>query len=189
MKYTDLFYENLQNTFRGMLSKYVIIKDGYRVLDVNCKEGKLLNMLASRKNIKGYGVDMGAVNILTARDSYKTLNFKLSDPCELEYKDDFFDMVTICLGMHDIKDVDSFLLEAYRVLKPGGYLYIAEPHESELSKLAMYVLSKTTDIESSTVYSAETLIKKMGVCGLKCSGLIQKGVVQIIAARKPSKCS
>ncbi|MBR6697066.1 MAG: methyltransferase domain-containing protein [Lachnospiraceae bacterium] len=183
------FSEHIQNTFRNFVAKYIIMKDGYRVLDVNCKDGTLLNMLAAKKNIKGYGVDMGAVNVLTAREQYKSLNFKLADPCELEYKDDFFDVVTLCLGANELEDMDAFIQEAYRVLKPGGFIYIAEPHTNSFINYAIEKAEKLTKKDIYKLYTAETLVKKLSTNGLKCTGILERGVVQIIAARKAKSCS
>jgi len=49
-----------------------------------------------------------------------------ADAGKLPFKNDTFDFLTIAFGIRNIPDVDVFLSESLRVLKPGGKLLILE---------------------------------------------------------------
>ncbi len=49
-----------------------------------------------------------------------------ADAGKLPFKNDTFDFLTIAFGIRNIPDVDVFLSDSLRVLKPGGKLLILE---------------------------------------------------------------
>jgi ubiquinone/menaquinone biosynthesis C-methylase UbiE len=53
---------------------------------------------------------------------------KLSDGKSLPFEDESFDVIFLVTVYGEIKERESFLLEAYRVLKPNGVLSITEHH-------------------------------------------------------------
>jgi demethylmenaquinone methyltransferase/2-methoxy-6-polyprenyl-1,4-benzoquinol methylase len=48
------------------------------------------------------------------------------DAAKIPFKDKIFDFLTIAFGIRNIPDVDAFLSESLRVLKPDGKLLILE---------------------------------------------------------------
>ena len=46
----------------------------------------------------------------------------------MPFDDQTFEVVTVCMAYHHFADKEGFALEAARVLKLGGALYIADPH-------------------------------------------------------------
>lgn len=55
-----------------------------------------------------------------------SINFIQGDLNErLPYKDSSFDLITSIHTIEHLTDTDQYLAEIYRVLKPGGYLFIA----------------------------------------------------------------
>lgn len=45
---------------------------------------------------------------------------------KLKYEDNKFDLVSCILTLHHIQDMNNFIKEIYRIIKPGGYLLLIE---------------------------------------------------------------
>jgi ubiquinone/menaquinone biosynthesis C-methylase UbiE len=102
-------------------------KDGDRVLDLGCGNGRL-SELFSEKKIEYYGVDFSEGLINIARKRYPKLNFQVADALNLPFPDGFFDKVFSVAVFHHIPSAElriKFLKEASRALKPGGTLILS----------------------------------------------------------------
>jgi ubiquinone/menaquinone biosynthesis C-methylase UbiE len=108
----------------GIFSKYV--GDGDKVLDLGCGNGRIYELF-SGKRLDYYGVDFSGNLIEIAKRRYPQINFQVADALNLPFPDNFFDKVFSIAVLHHIPSKEmrlSFLKEAKRVLKPGGYLAI-----------------------------------------------------------------
>ena len=74
---------------------------------------------------------------------FSGLKFICCDGEKLCFEDDTFDFFTIAFGIRNFTNIDAALLEAYRVLKPGGKFLCLE-----FSKVNDYFLQKIYDTYS-----------------------------------------
>lgn len=99
------------------------------VLDYGCNAGHGSEIL-SRRATKVTGVDVSTSAIETAKKITKVenLKFRLVDGKALPFKDNEYDIVVSCQVVEHIVDVDKYLEELKRVLKPDGVLFITTPN-------------------------------------------------------------
>lgn len=114
------------------LMKFVQIKDGTKVLDVGCGDGKITAEIA--KNIPNgavVGADISASMIEFAKtafseESYPNLKFRLKDAQNLDFNEEF-DIIFSFTTLQWIQDHNAFLKGAYQSLKALGTLAITMP--------------------------------------------------------------
>jgi demethylmenaquinone methyltransferase/2-methoxy-6-polyprenyl-1,4-benzoquinol methylase len=96
------------------------------------------------------------------------LRFTKADALALPFLDNEFDVFTISFGLRNTNDTDKALKEAYRVVKPGGRLVIAEfssptwlPFRTIYSNYLMrampWIASKTSSNPDAYIYLAQSI--------------------------------
>lgn len=126
----------LQNTNRHLATQ-ANIKAGDQVLDAGCGRGGSCFWLARNIGAKATGITPVQSQISDCQIGAKKLNleqdvdFVLADYCNMPFDDASFDVVWACESLCHAEDKSLFYKEAYRVLKPGGRLIIAEYLRSE----------------------------------------------------------
>ena len=112
------------------LSEYIDIKNK-TLLDVGTGWGGTL-MLAEKMGAKATGVepDKDLVEITKQRKKDFRLKYKIYEGVgeKLKFKDNSFDIVTSLAVLEHTKKPNKVINEMIRVLKPGGYCYIACPN-------------------------------------------------------------
>jgi ubiquinone/menaquinone biosynthesis C-methylase UbiE len=123
-----------------------------RLIDVCCGTGDLAEAAAQR-GAQVTGVDFAEPMIEIARARVPLANFEVGDAEKLNFENASFDAVTCAFGLWHIGEPDSAILEAARVLKPGGtYSYTAwlPPDEGwDMMGLLMTAINKhgTMDVD------------------------------------------
>lgn len=100
---------------------------GEKVLDAGCGSGDLGVELIKQFQSKCYGMELNDVAIQHANDrGVKAQKVDLDG--KWSYDDEFFDVVTGTEIIEHVINPDHFILEAKRVLKPGGLLILSTPN-------------------------------------------------------------
>ncbi|MDZ4785759.1 MAG: class I SAM-dependent methyltransferase [bacterium] len=98
-------------------------------LEIGYGSGVLLPTLSKLSN-QVYGVDIGSdpkfvVEQLKALGCNPTLSTGIAD--KLLFEDNYFDLVVAVSVLEHIKDIEPFLTEIHRVIRPGGFLLVGMP--------------------------------------------------------------
>jgi demethylmenaquinone methyltransferase/2-methoxy-6-polyprenyl-1,4-benzoquinol methylase len=100
--------------------------EGSLVLDLCCGTGDM-SWLLRRKGARVVSVDFSAAMIARgiANNNIEG-GAVIADACMLPFREESFDAMTIAFGVRNIPDIERFITEARRVLRPGGMLEILE---------------------------------------------------------------
>ncbi|HEX2915491.1 MAG TPA: class I SAM-dependent methyltransferase [Chloroflexia bacterium] len=117
-----------------VLSKY--LNDNDRVLDAGCANGYTTIQLARLKRIRITGidyaqsmVDYASMNLGRAGTTRGSISFRVDNFLHLDFPDNTFDKVITKRCMINLGSPENHkqaLLEAWRVLKPGGLFLMSE---------------------------------------------------------------
>ncbi len=119
----------------GRLKKIISLipkKKNMKILDAGCGEGQLLSMVSKKFglfNPKLYGTDITAISLESAKKRIKNAKFSLQDLKNLDYKDEFFDVIMCTEVIEHVPEYKKVLKEFERILKKGGLLIISFPNE------------------------------------------------------------
>jgi 2-polyprenyl-6-hydroxyphenyl methylase / 3-demethylubiquinone-9 3-methyltransferase len=113
------------------------------VLDIGCGGGFLSNAMA----LEGHqvnGIDMSSESLAVAKksDVTGTANYQSANAYELPFKDESFDVVCAMDFLEHVEDPAKVILEASRVLKPGGVFFF---HTFSKNILAYLVIIKLVE--------------------------------------------
>ena len=103
-----------------------LIKDGEKVLDLGCGNGRLLEILQDKK-IEYIGVDSSRKLIEIAKEKHPNFQFLVADALSLPFLENSFDKVFSISVFHHIPSEElrlQFLKEIKRILKPKGILIL-----------------------------------------------------------------
>jgi ubiquinone/menaquinone biosynthesis C-methylase UbiE len=102
-----------------------------RVLDAGTGPGTLARDIArSLPRLEVYGIDLSEDMIRLAREHAKReqveerVHFDIGNIAHLPYPDRSFDLVVSTISMHHWHELEQPLRDLYRVLRPGGQLWI-----------------------------------------------------------------
>jgi ubiquinone/menaquinone biosynthesis C-methylase UbiE len=105
--------------------------EGLSGLDIGCGEGHNTRLLAKRAALVA-AIDIAEVFITHARQAEKQdglgIAYSVGSAVELPFADTAFDFATGFMSFMDIPEISRVLAEAYRVLKPGGFLQFSITH-------------------------------------------------------------
>jgi ubiquinone/menaquinone biosynthesis C-methylase UbiE len=112
-----------------------VLKNTDKVLEIACGTGIISLGIAEQVN-NVIGVDISPKMITIAKEKLLKLpinnvNFNIADGYSLQYEDNTFDAILLFNSLHIVKDPCVLLDEAYRLLKPNGYLITATDCYSE----------------------------------------------------------
>lgn len=170
--------------YNMLLKGEVEVPDGGRLLDVACGSGRLLKMLAAERRFSGYGVDISGKMVESAARLNRAMAFHRA-PCDaLPFDDGFFDAVTVCAAFHHFPDPAAFVREAFRVLKPGGRLYIAEIYYPALARALFNPILRFSPAGDVRFCAPEEISALLRDAGFTAADVKILGNAQILSGRK-----
>jgi ubiquinone/menaquinone biosynthesis C-methylase UbiE len=182
--YNETFDGKFTERFKELLLDMIELDNGMRVLDVACGNGTLLRMLSSKKDIRGYGIDISDRMILNAKKICPDMEFMVSGCDHTAFPDQMFDVVSVCAAYHHFPDVKAFAAEAGRILKPGGRIYIADVFYSSPIRVILnpfIPLSKAGDVR---FYSPREIERNFEAHGFRKTNFMIEGHIQILELTK-----
>ncbi|WP_458647980.1 class I SAM-dependent methyltransferase [Sivoneniella epilithica] len=127
-------------------------------LEIGYGSGVLLPTLSKVSN-QVYGVDIGSDPEFVARQlkalgCKPTLSTGVAD--QLLFEDNYFDLVVAVSVLEHIKDIEPFLTEIHRVIKPGGFLLVGMPAVNSFME-KLFAAIGFSGISNHHVTSPETM--------------------------------
>jgi glycosyltransferase involved in cell wall biosynthesis/SAM-dependent methyltransferase len=111
--------------FEGILDQLQGFREAGRLLDIGCSGGYFLTA-AVRRGWQGTGMDLSHEACVLARRA--NLNAVHAESCHLPFRDGCMDAVSFVNVLDHVADLVGSLLEARRVLAPGGVLVVRVPN-------------------------------------------------------------
>jgi SAM-dependent methyltransferase len=108
-----------------------------RVLELGFGHGSLLFWFRPPTGI--YGVELSPLAIAEGKErakvrSYKEFDFRMplkEDSVSIDHPEDYFDIVINSHTIEHVYNDDKLMREMFRVLKPGGILFLVTPHDAD----------------------------------------------------------
>lgn len=107
---------------------------GLDVLEVGCGRGGGTSYIArylAPNSIKGFDLCRKAIDFCNRYYSIERLSFCCADALNIPYTNDNFDAVINVESSHRYSNMERFLDEVHRILKPGGYFLFADLRDRE----------------------------------------------------------
>ena len=183
--YDSSFEGEFTENFKKFLLESVQLKPKSQVLDVACGNGRLLKLFAERNDIIGYGIDLSENMVQEAKLQNPNMTFCVANCDEIPFADQTFDVITVSASYHHFPHVNRFASEAYRLLKDGGTLYIAEVYYPALVRILcnpLVPLMKDGDVR---FYSPREILCTLGKAGFEQQTYQTQGNIQLVRATKP----
>jgi len=143
-----------------------------KLIDVATGTGDIAKLYLDKIHSKGnaYCVDENKEMLKLNKqknDNNSNIKWFCNNAENLPFEDNFFDYYTISFGIRNVKNINSTLKEAYRVLKPGGRFICLEFSKVENSSLKKFynfysnIIPKIGKIVVGKSYPYEYLTKSI----------------------------
>lgn len=154
----DVYRDHLNTPWFFAMLPYV---QGLLGLDIGCGEGHNTRLLACR-GARVVAVDIAAKFIRGAAEAERAeplgICYAVASAVALPIRDAAFDFATAFMSLMDIPENDLALAEAFRVLKPGGFLQFSITHpctDTPHRRNVRDALGKTYAIEAGGYFSTQ----------------------------------
>lgn len=146
------------------INKSSVYGNDRRLLDIGCGDGEFLSY-AREAGWKVYGVEISKDGYdLCKKKGIETYNKELRD---IGFQDNLFDAVTLWDVLEHYLSPKDELREIYRVLKPGGMLYISTPNHKKGKFMGRNWFGYNASYEHLSYFEASTLAQMLIDVGFK----------------------
>jgi Methylase involved in ubiquinone/menaquinone biosynthesis len=178
-KYDTGFEGTFLNKFYNALIDFVQVSPKSKMLDIACGTGELLKRMRDKFQINGYGIDIDCEMVQVSKEKCPNMDIRTASCDTLPFEDQQFDNIVVCMAYHHFENKPGFAKEAYRVLTPGGSLYIADLRLPRFLRKIINAIMTHLNIVGH-FYAIESLSGEFKKYGFKYSKGIRNGRVQII---------
>jgi SAM-dependent methyltransferase len=165
--FTNMYASAADLNRRNILALTRNAPSGGRLLDLGCDDGGWSQRLAFESragSIEGVEIVPEAADLAEAR-GIKVARLNLNHPLE-ELESERYDLVHANQVIEHVTNVDTFVSEVYRLLKPGGYAVISTENGSSWHNVFAAILGWQ-------IFSLTNVSGKMAGLGNPCA--IQRG--------------
>jgi demethylmenaquinone methyltransferase/2-methoxy-6-polyprenyl-1,4-benzoquinol methylase len=203
----DLLSLNRTKAWRRVATSIIAPKKGMRILDIAAGTGSSSRPLADA-GAEVVALDFSQGMLDAGRKRNPDLTFIQGDALKLPFGDNEFDVATISFGLRNTNNAQDALVEAHRVVKPGGRMVVVEfSHPTNkifrtiymkyLMRALPVIARKTSSNPDAYIYLAESiqawpnqkgLAKVMEAAGWQRVGWqdLTFGIVAIHIGHKPA---
>lgn len=118
-------YARYRQVHPGVLANLIqtpALAPASQVLEVGCGTGNYITALHRTVGCAGWGIDPSAQMLAQGRARAAAVDFRPGQAEWLGYPEATFDLLFSVDVIHHVQDRAAYFHEAYRVLKPGGWL-------------------------------------------------------------------
>lgn len=123
--------------------------ENIRVVDLGFGQGLLFEFLEKYpSNVEIFGVDIEE-SAEKIKERFTRTHIQIADLRKTGYTDEFFDVVFCLDTLEHFKSLREPIEEIKRILKPNGMLIISIPTETFIYKMARFLVTGTTSMETA----------------------------------------
>ena len=114
-------------TIAARFTEWVRPQKPLDVLDIGCGTGQSRQLYI--QHAKRYiGLDLSYEALVRAHRQFPDSQWLRGNACELPFAENSFDVVVFSSVLHHIPDFPDAVREAFRVVRPGGYVFAFDPN-------------------------------------------------------------
>ena len=137
------------------LIRLIPLKTSIAYLELGCWDGMVCCHL-NKKGKKAYGIDNKEIGF-DHRAISEGVVLMVMDASDLKFEDNYFDVVFSYDAFEHFSDPASVLSESYRVIKPGGYIYL-EFGPLYMSPMGLHAYRQIPVPYTQHLFSRQTLL-------------------------------
>lgn len=161
-------YAKYRETHPGVLRNILInINKDSKVLEIGCGTGNYIITLNSLLGCQAWGIDISKEMLSKAQKRSNNVCFRLLDVFNMDFPDNFFDLVFSVNVIHHIRDLLEYFKQSYRVLKSKGKIVTVTDSEWTLynrKPLTQY-FPETLEVDLKRYHPIEKIKETMSDLG------------------------